>query len=170
MMEYLQVTQGLSVETSSRYLSAFFVLLMLGRLCGAGLVERYNYTQLVGLSLAMTGLCLAGALYGPRIAPTLPWKLLLPASGLCMSIVFPTVTASVSRLHPGRSGAVMGLLFACGGAGGAFGPWLVGQVSQILGLSTGLSMTLFMDGLALLALTSIAAVAIGQRHRANLKT
>ncbi len=47
VMEHLQVTHGFSIEASSQYLSAFFALLMLGRLGGAAVVERFRYLTVV---------------------------------------------------------------------------------------------------------------------------
>ncbi len=147
MMEYLQKQHEFTVDGSSRYLSAFFVMLMLGRLLGAWIVERVNYLLAVGVALVATGLCIAaGLLIDRRLV------FFLPVSGLCMSIVFPTVTASVSRLHPTNSGTIIGLLFAFSGLGGAVGPWLVGLVSQSNGLQNGLCLTLVFDVLAIVAL------------------
>ena len=150
MMEYLQKQHEFSVDQSSRYLSAFFVMLMLGRLLGAWVVERMNYLMAVAVALLATGMCIAaGLMIDKRLV------FLLPVSGLCMSIVFPTVTASVSRLHPTNSGTIIGLLFAFSGLGGAFGPWIVGLISQSFGLQNGLCTTLVFDALAILALLSL---------------
>ncbi len=61
------------------------------------------------------------AIYGPGISGDPRWLYLFPLSGFCMSVTFPTITAAVSQLHRGQAGAIMGLLFACGGVGGALG-------------------------------------------------
>lgn len=146
MMEYLQQHHQFTVDLSSRYLSAFFVMLMLGRLLGAWIVERVNYLLAVAVALSASAVCIAaGLLIDRRLV------FMLPVSGLCMSIVFPTITASVSRLHPTNSGTIIGLLFAFSGLGGALGPWIVGLFSQAFGLQIGLSTTLVFNGLALLA-------------------
>lgn len=147
MMEYLQQQHEFTVERSSRYLSAFFVMLMLGRLFGAWVVERVNYLLAVAVALIATGVCIAAGLLINR-----QLVFLLPVSGLCMSIVFPTVTASVSRLHTTNSGKIIGLLFAFSGLGGAFGPWIVGLISQAYGLQIGLCTTILFDLLAITAL------------------
>ncbi len=62
MMEYLQQRHQFSVDRSSRYLSAFFVMLMLGRLLGAWVVERVNYLWAVAVALIATGVCIAAGL------------------------------------------------------------------------------------------------------------
>ncbi len=147
MMEYLQQQNGFSVDKSSRYLSAFFVMLMMGRLVGAWVVERTHYLLAVAVALVATGLCIGTALLiDQRLV------FLLPVSGVCMSIIFPTVTASVSRLHPQNSGKIIGLLFAFSGLGGALGPWIVGLISQTYGLHSGICTTLIFNGVSVAAL------------------
>lgn len=147
LMEFLQQERGMSASTSSFYLSGFFVLLMLGRLLGAFIVEGLDYTLAVFIALLGASLCLAGGLFGPdRLA------FLLAASGFFMSIVFPTVTAAVTRLHLENTGRILGILFACGGVGGALGPWIVGVVSEAAGLKLGLASTLAFAVIAMTAL------------------
>ncbi len=147
MMEYLQKQHAFSVDQSSRYLSAFFVMLMLGRLAGAWIVEKVDYLWAVAIALLASGFCVAGGLFfGPR------YLLCLPLSGLCMSIIFPTVTASFSRQQTNPSSAAIGLLFGFSGLGGALGPWLVGVVSQQFGVASGLSVTLAFNLVAVVAL------------------
>ena len=140
----------MSVEVSSRFLSAFFVLLMLGRLLGAMIVERFDYLRVVACALVATaGLLVAGLFADARLV------YLLPLSGFTMSIVFPTITAAVSKLHPVGTGTILGVLFACGGVGGALGPWIVGLVSQQSSLQLGLATTLLFDAVALIGLACV---------------
>ena len=147
MMVFLQRERGLSVGTSSVFLSSFFVLLMLGRLLGAFIVERFDNIRVVFVALIGASLCLSGGILGHE-----PLVILLPVSGFFMSIVFPTVTAAVTRLHQVKTGTILGILFACGGLGGALGPAIVGFVSEAAGLKLGLSCSLGFAGVALAAL------------------
>lgn len=150
MIEYLQKQREMSVEISSRYLSSFFVLLMLGRLVGAFVVQSIGYIRSVAIALATSTACVAAALWGPT------WLVLLfPISGLAMSIVFPTVTAVVSDIHQKNMGSLLGLLFVFSGLGGALGPWLIGVVSQWAGLQIGLASTVAFGLVALLALSRV---------------
>ena len=151
LMEYLQQQHELSVDSSSRYLSAFFVMIMLGRLLGAWVVERVDYLSAVAIALVATAVCITVGLIDRA------WVFLLPVSGLCMSIIFPTITASVSRLHPVGGGKIIGMLFAFGGLGGACGPWIVGLVSQSFGLHTGMWTTLIFNALAILFVAILVA-------------
>ncbi len=59
-------------------------------------------------------------------------------AGLGVAAIFPLLWARVTReVAPSRPAAV-GPLFAAGGVGGAVLPWLVGVVSTMHGLGTGL--------------------------------
>lgn len=150
LMEFLQQERGMSVGASSFYLSSFFVLLMLGRLLGAWIVEHLDYTVAVSIALVGTSLCITGGLFGPDAM-----VVLLSVSGFFMSIVFPTVTAAVTKLHLEKVGTILGILFACGGLGGALGPWIVGLVSERAGLKLGLASTLAYAFVALAALACL---------------
>ena len=160
MMEYLQQSHRISVEISARYLSAFFVLLMSGRLVGAFVVQSVGYYRSIAIALVTSTTCVALALSGPS------WLImLLPFSGLAMSIVFPTVTAAVSCIHQQSIGSLLGLLFVFAGLGGALGPWIVGVISQWAGLQTGMASLVAFGAVALLALARIASTAI--KHPAS---
>ncbi len=150
LVEYLQQVRGMSVVSSSLYLSGFFVMIMLGRLAGSMVVERVGYLSLVSAALAGGAICLSVGIFGPS-----QLSLALPLSGLCFSIVFPSVTAAVSELHPVNLGSILGLLFTFAGFGGALGPWIIGLVSDWQGLQMGMATTLgfcLLSGCALILL------------------
>ncbi len=150
MMQFLQQVRGMTVGVSSIYLSSFFVLLMLGRLFGSFVVDRFEPLRIVFLAIAASGVCLVGGLFGSE-----ELVFLLPASAFFMSIVFPTITAAVTQLHEHNTGTILGLLFASGGVGGAFGPWTVGLLSDAFSLQYGLSASIVF---ALIALGAIVAL------------
>jgi FHS family glucose/mannose:H+ symporter-like MFS transporter len=147
MMEFLQHERHMSVRTSSIYLSSFFVLLMLGRLLGAFVVERVDSLMAVLTAIICSTLCMFVGIFGDGYL-----VVLLPVSGFFMSIVFPTVTAAVTKLHVAKTGTILGILFAFGGVGGAFGPWTVGFVSDLAGPKIGLASSLAFSIIALGAL------------------
>ena len=72
-----------------------------------------------------------------------------------MSIVFPTVTASVSAIHKENMGSILGILFAFSGIGGALGPWTVGVVSDWAGIEMGIASTLIFGLIAIAALMGL---------------
>ena len=150
MMEYLQHERNMSVRTSSFYLSSFFVLLMLGRLLGAFVVERVDTLLAVFIAILSSSICVLFGIFGNDSI-----IVLLPISGFFMSIVFPTVTAAVTKLHVAKTGTILGILFAFGGMGGALGPWTVGFVSDLAGLKIGLASSLAFSVIALGALLSL---------------
>ena len=150
MMEYLQHERNMSVRTSSCYLSSFFVLLMLGRLLGAFVVERVDTLLAVFIAIFSSSICVLLGIFGNESL-----IVLLPISGFFMSIVFPTVTAAVTKLHVAKTGTILGILFAFGGMGGALGPWTVGFVSDLAGLKIGLASSLAFSVIALGALLSL---------------
>jgi MFS transporter, FHS family, glucose/mannose:H+ symporter len=133
LMEYLQQVRGQSVNQSSFYLSAFFVMIMLGRLMGSFVVERIGYHRVVTVALIGGGSCL---LLGMLLPDSMLF--LFSLSGGFFSIVFPTVTAIATSKHKANVGSMLGILFTFGGLGGAIGPWLIGIVSQWGGLTTGM--------------------------------
>ncbi len=150
MIEYLQHDRGISVEDSSFFLSAFFVLLMLGRLFGAFVVDAVGHHRSVAIALVGSCLCLAVGIFAN---PSLVF--FIPLSGLFMSIVFPTVTASVSAIHRESMGSILGILFAFSGAGGAIGPWTVGIVSDWAGIEIGIASTIAFGLFAIAALVGL---------------
>lgn len=150
MIEFLQHDRGFTSESSSYLLSAFFVLLMVGRLFGAFIVDAVGHHRSVAIALIGSCLCLAVGIF---VHPSLVY--LIPLSGLFMSIVFPTVTASVSATHQENIGSILGILFSFSGFGGAVGPWTVGVVSDWAGLELGIASTIAFGLISLAALAGL---------------
>jgi fucose permease len=108
-------------------ISIFFVLRAGGRFLGAWVLAHYNWTTVLALfSLAILA-CFAGSiLLGMNAA-----VLLLPLSGLFMSVIYPTINSKgISCFPKAQHGAVAGLIlfFTCGAA--ALGPLAMGAVSD----------------------------------------
>ena len=136
LVEYLIKRKGIAQTTSAYYLSGFFAFIMVGRLIGSVFVERIGYLRSVLLAAVGTLLCILSALFAPSAL-----AFFLPLSGLFCSIIFPTITAAVSRLHPQNTGTILGLLFTAAGVGGALGPTAIGVVSDLLGIQWGFGLT-----------------------------
>ena len=134
LVEFLQQTKGFTVASSTRYLSFFFLFIMVGRLVGSALVDRIGYLRIMLIFAIGATICLSIGTFGsPALA------IFIPLTGFFFSLIFPTVTAAVSSMHPENTGTILGLLFAFGGLGGALGPWLVGVGSDWLGIQLGFS-------------------------------
>jgi fucose permease len=149
LVEYLIQQKGIDQTTAAYYLSGFFACIMVGRLVGSLLVERIGYLRSVLLAAVGALLCILAGLFAP---PALAFC--LPLSGLFCSIIFPTMTAAVSRLHPQNTGTILGLLFTAAGVGGALGPATMGVASDFLGIQWGFALT------ALYCAGSIGAIGV----------
>lgn len=127
-------------------LSLFFGLRALGRFVGAGILERIGWSS--GLAVCGLGvlICFAGALVGEGRAAAV----LLPLSGLFMSVLYPTLNSrAISGFPAERHGAAAGFILfvtclsavlsplAIGAAGDAFGGPRAGFV-----LATGMALVL----------------------------
>ncbi|MFN8493742.1 MAG: MFS transporter [Caldilineaceae bacterium] len=153
LVEYLIQQKGFVQTTAAYYLSGFFACIMVGRLVGSLLVERIGYLRAVLLAALGALLCILGGLFAPPVL-----AFCLPLSGLFCSIIFPTMTAAVSRLHPQNTGTILGLLFTAAGVGGALGPAAMGVASDFLGIQWGFGLT------ALYCVGSIAALGVLLRN------
>ncbi|CAN5829520.1 sugar MFS transporter [soil metagenome] len=153
LVEYLIKRKGIAQTTAAYYLSGFFAFIMVGRLVGSLFVERIGYLRSVLLAAVGTLLCILSVLFAP---PALAF--LLPLSGLFCSVIFPTMTAAVSRLHPQNTGTILGFLFTAAGVGGALGPAAIGVASDLLGIQWGFGLT------ALFCAGSIVAIGVLMRN------
>lgn len=137
LVAYLQDVRGQNVAQSTQALSLFWGLMMIGRFVGSFVVDRIGYLRAILITVLLASGCLAIGLFGPSQA----WWL-LPLSGIFLSIVFPTFTAATASSLTENKNSILGVLFTFAGLGGIFGPWLVGVVSNSLGLSIGFSLIL----------------------------
>jgi fucose permease len=155
IVEFLQKIQAQGVEESTRALSIFFGLMMVGRFVGSFFVEKLGYLKSILLASLCASACVALAIFGPS-----QFSFLLPVSGFFLSIIFPTITAAASDAHKENVNTMLGLLFTFAGLGGVVGPWLVGIVSDLGGLRFGFSLNL-----AFGLLTAVAALVLLQLRR-----
>lgn len=160
MIEYLQQDRRMSIATSSLFLSSFFVFILLGRFFGAFLVDAVGHHRAIAISLIGSCTCLAVGIFANATL-----AMLLPLSGLFMSIIFPTVTASVSAIHKDKVGSVLGILFAFSGVGGAMGPWTVGVVSDWAGIRMGFASTLGFGLVAIVALVCLHSTSVPEKSQ-----
>ncbi|WP_419317354.1 MFS transporter [Caulobacter sp. ErkDOM-E] len=148
--------QGPAAFMALYALSIFFVLRAAGRFMGAWMLSRMRWTLVLAICAGAILVCFVGALIGGREAAVF----LLPASGLFMSIVYPTINSKGISVFPkAEHGAVAGviLFFTCLSA--VLSPLAMGAVSDLLGgpiygfmLATGLSVVLALAALVNLLL------------------
>ena len=146
IVEYLIKSKGIAQTTASYYLSGFFGFVIVGRLVGSLLVERIGYLRAVLLATIGVLICILVGIIGPPA-----FAFFLPLSGLFCSIVFPTLTAAVSRLHPQNTGTILGLLFTAAGLGGTLGPAAIGVASDVVGIEWGFGLNAIFCVVAIMA-------------------
>lgn len=129
-------------------LAIFFVLRAAGRFLGAWVLARYDWSRvLLVFSLGILGCFAVSTWAGPRWA-----VILLPLSGLFMSVIYPTLNSkgiSCVPKHLHGSAAGLNLFFSCLAAAG--GPLAMGAVGDAFGgardafvLATGFAGLLFL--------------------------
>ncbi len=111
-------------------ISIFFVLRAAGRFLGSAVLARYTWTSVMALFSFAILVCFIGSILGGLAYAAI----LLPLSGLFMSMIYPTLNSKgISCFPKAEHGAVAGviLFFTCGAA--ALGPLAMGAVSDMFG-------------------------------------
>ena len=122
--------QGRLIWVATYAISIFFVLRAAGRFIGSWVLARLNWSTVVTVFSLAILLCFGiSMLAGVRVA-----ILLLPLSGLFMSVLYPTLNSKgISCFRKPEHGAVSGviLFFTCVAA--VLGPLAMGVVSDHFG-------------------------------------
>lgn len=127
---YLLGYRGPAAWFALYMVSIFFVLRAGGRFVGAWLMARLPWAQVVAICSSGVFACfLAGCLGGRGVA-----AIALPASGLFMSVLYPTINSKgISGFPKARHGEIAGLLlfFTCVSA--VLAPLAMAALSDALG-------------------------------------
>ena len=151
---------------SAYALTAFFVLRAGGRFLGDRMLARLRWTTVLALASGAVLVCFAAALTGGVAVAVVA----LPASGLFMSVIYPTLNSKgISGFRKTEHGAIGGIIlfFTCLSA--IVSPLAMGLIADRTGnpasgfmLATGLAALLF-AGLAVNALRDPSARRLGER-------
>jgi fucose permease len=144
---YLADYRGSLMLLASYGVTAFFILRAAGRFLGAWMMARLEWSRVLALFSLAILLCFVGSvMLGVQGA-----VVLLPLSGLFMSVIYPTLNSKgISCFPKSEHGAVAGviLFFSCAGA--ALGPLSMGILADRFGhprfgfmLATGFAALLF---------------------------
>lgn len=152
MPTYLEKYTGDLTWLASYALTVFFVLRAAGRFLGAWMLARFRWTSILTVFSGAILACFAGSLYWGVDAGVF----LLPASGLFMSVMYPTLNSKgISCFARDEHGAVAGVILFFTAAAAAAGPLLMAAVSDAMGdisfgfaLATGFAALLFAGLLA----------------------
>lgn len=127
---YLLGYEGSFALLASYAVAVFFTLRAIGRFVGVWLLSRFDWsTVLVICSCAMTVLFWVAVLGGRDVA-----VVALPATGLFMSVLYPTLNSTGISCHERkRHGSIAGLLLFYTCVSAVFAPLLMGLVGDWLG-------------------------------------
>lgn len=111
-------------------ISVFFLLRAMGRFLGAWMLAKFDWAWVLAIMSGAILVCMAGSVYGGVSAAVV----LLPLSGLFMSVIYPTLNSKgISCFRKSEHGAVAGviLFFTCAGA--VLGPLAMAALIDVLG-------------------------------------
>lgn len=121
---------GNAVFIATYALSIFFILRAVGRFLGAWLMAHFNWAMMLSIFSFLILLCFLGSVvFGIEAA-----VILLPLSGLFMSVIYPTINSKgISCFPKVKHGSVAGVILFFTAAGAALGPLAMGAVSDAFG-------------------------------------
>ncbi len=130
MPTYLSAYEGPAVWLGEWALTIFFVLRAAGRFLGVWLLRHIEWPTALGLLAVGIFGCFAGSLIGGVAAGVY----LLPASGLFMSMMYPTLNSKAISCFPRSAhGSVAGIVLFFTAAAAALGPLAMAAVGDRLG-------------------------------------
>lgn len=146
MPTYLEQYSGSSPWLPTYALTIFFVLRVAGRFLGIWLLNRINWIAVLGVFGLAIFACFAISMWLGANAGA--W--LLPASGLFMSMMYPTLNSKgISCFQKNQHGAVAGLILFFTALAATLGPLAMAAFSDAMGnvrygfiLATGFSLLL----------------------------
>lgn len=122
--------EGNLILIATYSLSIFFILRAVGRFLGAWLMSTFSWSAVLSIFSFLILLCFLGSVIG-GIAMAV---VLLPLSGLFMSVIYPTINSKgISCFPKAKHGSVAGVILFFTAAGAAIGPLAMGAISDIFG-------------------------------------
>jgi fucose permease len=130
MPTYLLDYDGSVPMLATYALSVFFVCRALGRFVGAYILHRFAWQTVLMLFSGAVALCYVGAMiFGVNTA-----AVLLPISGLFMSVLYPTINSKgISCFRPAQHGAIAGVILFFTAVAAALGPMVMGILGDMFG-------------------------------------
>jgi FHS family L-fucose permease-like MFS transporter len=122
--------KGNAIFIATYALSIFFILRAGGRFLGAWLMSRFNWALVLSIFSFLIFLCFLGSVVGGIDLAVI----LLPLSGLFMSVIYPTINSKgISCFPKAKHGSVAGVILFFTATGAALGPLSMGAVSDAFG-------------------------------------
>lgn len=122
--------EGQYMELVIHALTVFFVFRAFGRFLGAWLLSFINWRVMLFMTTGLLFLCFLGAeLFGVGYA-----LFLLPATGLFMSVIYPTINSKGISCFPAeKHGSIAGVILFFTAAAAALGPLAMAVIGDIFG-------------------------------------
>jgi fucose permease len=122
--------EGSTALIATYSLSIFFILRAAGRFMGAWVLSKFNWTIVLSVLCFLIMACFIASVFGGVGVAVV----LLPLSGLFMSVIYPTINSKgISCLPKAKHGSIAGILLFFTAAGAALGPLAMGAVSDAFG-------------------------------------
>jgi len=150
MPSFLKDYSGSYAWLATYALTIFFVLRAGGRFLGCWILARFHWSSVMLCFSAAIFLCFLGsALWGVNAA-----VFLLPASGLFMSMIYPTLNSKgISGFAKQQHGSIAGVILFFTAVAAALGPLLMGIVGDLFGhVQYGFYLATVFAGLLLIAM------------------
>jgi DHA1 family quinolone resistance protein-like MFS transporter len=130
MPTYLQQYSGAVNWLPTYALTIFFVLRVAGRFLGIWILDRFHWASV----LALFGVAIFACFATSMVLGANAGAWLLPASGLFMSMMYPTLNSKgISCYEKDQHGAVAGLILFFTAVAAALGPLAMAATSDSLG-------------------------------------
>jgi FHS family L-fucose permease-like MFS transporter len=122
--------EGGIVFLTTYALAIFFLLRAAGRFLGSWLMAKFNWAVVLTIFCFLILACFIGSVAGGVGLAVI----LLPLSGLFMSVVYPTLNSKgISCFPKAKHGSIAGIILFFTAAGAALGPLAMGAVSDLFG-------------------------------------
>ena len=136
MAPFLRDLQGRTDLAVSFYLSIFFISFTLGRIFASFVVEKLGYYNFLIFSGASAAFLIALALIGGR-----SFTILIPISGIFLSVQIPTIQAAILDSFGSSGIKVVGFAQTAGMIGlTVISNWVVGFINDFIGIKAGFSL------------------------------
>lgn len=122
--------KGNAIFIATYALSIFFILRAAGRFLGIWVMAKFNWSAVLTIFSLLIFACFLGSVIGGVGTAVI----LLPLSGLFMSVIYPTLNSKgISCFPKAKHGSVAGVILFFTAAGAALGPLAMGAVSDAFG-------------------------------------
>jgi fucose permease len=134
LINFLQEVHGLDINTSSIYLTLFYVTFTVGRILGGFLAEKLGYVNIIIYFIAITACLISGGLIlGGK------WIILFSFTGFFISILYPTIMTIITKEFKSNTTSIMGFIIALASGLNMIANLIIGRTSDNLGVFKGFS-------------------------------